>query len=75
MPSATIAPAATSTSAPPTIGAPAAPPRATDDEILGIISPRKNPPRNAAQLEFDFGAADAANNADGLLPPGPFLTR
>jgi hypothetical protein len=66
MPSATIAPAASSaaTSIPaPSRNAPpaAAPPRATDDEILGIVSPRKNATRNAAQLEFDFDAADAAN--------------
>ena len=66
MPSATIAPAASSGST--SIPAPsrnvtpaAAPPRATDDEILGIASPRKNPTRNVDQLEFDFDAADAAN--------------
>jgi hypothetical protein len=66
MPSATIAPAtsiaAASTAAPPRNGPPAAPP-ATDDEILGIVSPRKNAPRDAAQLEFDFDAA--FNNAQG----------
>ena len=76
MPSATIAPAASSgsTSVPaPSRNAPpaAAPPRATDDEILGIVSPRKNPARNADQLEFDF----AVDNADGLrtagVPPAP----
>jgi hypothetical protein len=69
MPSATLAPAApspvTSTSTPSRNAAPAAPlPRATDDEILGIVSPRKNPSRDAAQLEFDFDAADATDNAD-----------
>lgn len=47
-------------------------PRATDDEILGIASPRKNPPRASQQLEFDFDAADAVNNADGLRPAGAF---
>jgi hypothetical protein len=67
MPSATIAPAAsspaTSIPAPSRNVTPSAapPPRATDDEILGIVSPRKNPARNAAQLEFDFDAADSAN--------------
>jgi hypothetical protein len=80
MPSATIAPAApsaaTSMPAPPrnatsprgTMPAPpAAPtPRATDDEILGIVSPRKNPTRNADQLEFDF---DAAHSSRGVIPP------
>jgi hypothetical protein len=80
MPSATIAPAASSssTSIPaPSRNAPpaAAPPRATDDEILGIVSPRKNPLRSAAQLEFDFDAADSVDNADGLrtagVPPAP----
>ena len=75
MPSATIAPAATSgsTSIPaPSRNAPpaAASPRATDDEILGIVSPRKNATRNAAQLEFDFDAADSVDNADGLRPAG-----
>jgi hypothetical protein len=69
MPSATLAPAApspaTSTSTPSRNAAPAAPlPRATDDEILGIVSPQKNPSRDAAQLEFDFDAADATDNAD-----------
>jgi len=63
MPSATLAPAApspaTSTSAPSRNAAPAAPPRATDDEILGIVSPQQNPPRDAAQLEFDFDAVDS----------------
>src|SRR5579864_7185322 len=55
MPSATLAP---TSSAPSSNTAPAAPPpRATDDEILGITSPRKNPPRDAAQLEFDFDSA------------------
>jgi hypothetical protein len=63
MPSATLAPAApppaTSTSAP-SRNAPTAPlPRATDDEILGIVSPRKDPPRDATQLEFDFDAVDS----------------
>jgi hypothetical protein len=63
MPSATIAPAASSpgTSVPEpsrnVTPASAPPPRATDDEILGIVSPRKNPTRNADQLEFDFDAA------------------
>ncbi len=62
MPSATLAPTssapATSTSSPSRTAAPSAPPpRATDDEILGITSPRNNPPREAAQLEFDFDAA------------------
>ena len=80
MPSATIAPAASlpATSIPaPSRNAPpaAAPPRATDDEILGIVSPRKNPARNADQLEFDFDATDAVDNADGLrtagVPPAP----
>jgi hypothetical protein len=75
MPSATLAPAApsaaTSTSLP-SRNTPAAalPPRATDDEILGIVSPRKNPPRNTQQLEFDFDATDAADNADGLRTAG-----
>ncbi len=70
MPSATLAP---TSSAPSSNAAPAAPPpRATDDEILGITSPRKNPPRNTQQLEFDFDAADAANNADGLRTAGTF---
>ena len=58
MPSATLAP---TSSAPSSTAAPAAPPpRATDDEILGITSPRKNPPRDAAQLEFDFDAAPSS---------------
>jgi len=74
MPSATLAPAApppaTSTSAP-SRNAPTAPlPRATDDEILGITSPQKNPPRDAAQLEFDFDAIDASESADGLRTAG-----
>src|ERR1700747_3381814 len=74
MPSATIAPAAslpaTSIPAPSRNATPAAaPPRATDDEILGIASPRKNPTRNAAQPEFDF-AADSVYDADGLRPAG-----
>ncbi len=69
MPSATLAPAApspaTSTSLPSRNTAPAAPPpRATDDEILGITSPRKTPSRDANQLEFDFDAAEAADQAD-----------
>ena len=71
MPSATIAPAASSSAT--SIPAPsrnvtpaAAPlPRATDDEILGIVSSRKNPARNADQLEFDF---DAAPVAQAILP-------
>src|SRR5579864_3994035 len=68
MPSATLAP---TSSAPSSNTAPAAPPpRATDDEILGITSPRKNPTRDAAQLEFDFDATEAANNADALRTPG-----
>jgi hypothetical protein len=76
MPSATLAPAApspaTSTSAPLRNAAPAAPtpPRATDDEILGIVSPRKNPPLDTQQLEFDFDASDAADSADGLRTAG-----
>jgi hypothetical protein len=81
MPSATIASAALSPAQ--SIPAPslnvtpcaAPPPRATDDEILGIVSPRKNATRNAAQLEFDFDAADAVDNADGSrtagVPPAP----
>jgi hypothetical protein len=70
MPSATLAP---TSSAPSSNAAPAAPPpRATDDEILGITSPRKNPPRDANQLEFDFDAADAADHADGLRTAGTF---
>jgi hypothetical protein len=70
MPSATLAP---TSPAPSTNIAPAAPPpRATDDEILGIASPRKNPPRNTQQLEFDFDTDDAANEADGLRTPGTF---
>jgi hypothetical protein len=44
MPSATLAP---TSSAPSTIAAP--PSHATDDEILGIVSPRNNPPRNTQQ--------------------------
>jgi hypothetical protein len=68
MPSATLAPAApspaTSTSWPSRTAAPVPPPpRATDDEILGIVSPRNNPPRDTAQLEFDF---DAAPNSAAL---------
>ena len=55
MPTATLAP---TSSAPSRTAAPAAPPlRATDDEILGITSSRKTPPRNTQQLEFDFDAA------------------
>ena len=78
MPSATLAPAssspATSTSAPSRTAAP--PPRATDDEILGITSPRKNPPRNTQQLEFDFDAADSSHDvipseASALSASGP----
>jgi hypothetical protein len=71
MPSATIATAAsspaTSIPAPSRNVTPSAapPPRATDDEILGIASPRKNPTRNADQLEFDF---DAAPVAQAILP-------
>ena len=70
MPSATIASAASSTApAIPALSrnvtAAAALPRATDDEILGIVSPRKNPARNADQLEFDF---DAAPVAQAILP-------
>ena len=71
MPSATIASAAsspaTSIPAPSRNVTPAAAPllRATDDEILGIASPRKNPTRNADQLEFDF---DAAPVAQAILP-------
>ena len=71
MPSATLAPAAplaaTSTASPLRNAAPAvpAPPRATDDEILGIVSPRKNPPRDAQQLEFDF---DAAFSSHDVIP-------
>jgi len=75
MPSATRPPAApspaTSTSAPSRNVAPT-PPRATDDEILGIVSPRKNPPRDTQQLEFDFDAADASDSADGLRTAGTF---
>jgi hypothetical protein len=68
MPSATLAP---TSSAPSSNTAPAAPPpRATDDEILGITSPRKTPTRDTAQLEFDFDAADSANNADALRTGG-----
>ena len=70
MPSATLAP---TSSAPSSNTAPAAPPpRATDDEILGITSPRKTPPRDAAQLEFDFDATEAATNADALRTAGTF---
>jgi hypothetical protein len=71
MPSATLAPAAplaaTSTASPLRNAAPAAPapPRATDDEILGIVSPRKNPPRDTQQLEFDF---DAAFSSHDVIP-------
>jgi hypothetical protein len=71
MPSATIAPAAsspaTSIPVPSRNVTPSAapPPRATDDEILGIVSPRKNPARSADQLEFDF---DAAPVAQAILP-------
>jgi hypothetical protein len=84
MPSATPAPAApspaTSTSAPSRNAAPAAPPRATDDEILGIVSPRTNPPRDAAQLEFDFDAADSLHDvvpseASALSASGPAQSR
>ena len=70
MPSATLAPAApsaaTSTSLPSRNTAPAPAtlqPRATDDEILGIISPRKNPARDTAQLEFDFDAAPSSTTS------------
>jgi len=77
MPSATLAPTsaapspATSTSAPSrTVTSAAPPPRATDDEILGITSPRKNPPRDTQQLEFDFDAVDTADSADGLSTAG-----
>jgi hypothetical protein len=70
MPSATIASAAsspaTSIPGPSRDATPAAAsPRATDDEILGIVSPRKTPTRNADQLEFDF---DAAPVAQAILP-------
>jgi hypothetical protein len=71
MPSATLAPAAplaaTSTASPLRNAAPTvpAPPRASDDEILGIVSPRKNPPRDAQQLEFDF---DAAFSSHDVIP-------
>jgi hypothetical protein len=73
MPPPTLAP---TSPAPSTIAAPAAPPRATDDEILGIIAPRKNPPRNAAQLEFDFDAAYSSHDvipseASALAASGP----
>jgi len=81
MPSATLAPAApspaTSTSLPSRNAAPAAPPpRATDDEILGIVSSRKNLPRDTAQLEFDFDAADSSHDvvsseASALSASGP----
>src|SRR6266481_3488036 len=79
MPSATLAPApspATSTSAPSRNAAPAALPRATDDEILGIVSPRKNLPRDTAQLEFDFDATDSlhdvvSSEASALSASGP----
>jgi hypothetical protein len=58
MPSTTLAP---TSSAPSSNTAPAAPPpHATDDEILGITSPRKNPLRDANQLEFDFDAAPSS---------------
>src|SRR5579862_9743666 len=67
MPSATLAPAlpspTTSTSVPSRNVAPT-PPRATDDEILGIVSPRKNPPRDTQQLEFDFDAASSSQSHD-----------
>src|SRR5580700_2087392 len=70
MPSATLAP---TSSAPSSNTAPAAPPpRATDDEILGITTPRKTPTRDAAQLEFDFDATEAATNADALRTAGTF---
>jgi hypothetical protein len=72
MPSATTAPAtstaAASTAAPSRNASATPPPHATDDEILGIISPRKNAPRDAAQLEFDF---DAAPVAQAILPASP----
>ncbi len=74
MPSATIAP---TSSAPSSNAAPVAPPpRATDDEILGITSPRKNPPRNSQQLEFNFDAADSSHDvipseASALSASGP----
>jgi hypothetical protein len=54
MPSATLAPTPSAPSHDTTPAAP--PPRATDDEILGITSPRKNSPRDTQQLEFDFDA-------------------
>lgn len=81
MPSATLAPAApspaTSTSSPSRTAAPAAPPPpATDDEILGITSLRKTPPRDANQLEFDFDAAPSSHDvipseAHALSASGP----
>jgi hypothetical protein len=80
MPSATLAPAApppaTSTPSPSRNEAPIAPSRATDDEILGITSPRKNPPRDTQQLEFDFDAASSSRDvipseASALFSSGP----
>jgi hypothetical protein len=79
MPSATTAPVSTGAhttasrdttttahTAAPAYTAPSAarPATATDDEILGIASPRKNPPRDLRQLEFDFDAADATMPPD-----------
>ena len=62
MPSATLAPTVRASAPPrPRARRPATPPRATDDEILGITSPRKNPPRNTQQLEFDFDAAPSSS--------------
>jgi hypothetical protein len=44
------------TAAPSPSRATGTPPRATDDEILGIVSPRTNAPRDAEQLAIDFDA-------------------
>jgi len=65
MPSAPSAPASPSHGAPPRATPPsystappvAAPSHATDDEILGLPSPRRIPHRDPRQLEFDFDSA------------------
>jgi hypothetical protein len=58
------APARTTASSPSRALVP--PPRATDDEILGIVSPRTTAPRDAEQLAIDFDA-DTPNRDLGSL--------
>ena len=72
MPSAPSAPASPSHGAPPRATPPsystappvAAPSHATDDEILGLPSPPRIPPRDPRQLEFDFDSAFDAARTD-----------